>query len=231
MSLRDEVLNAIPAEAREGVLKMALDHGITIPDDPQWGMVALAWAATRAAGASKETFADMQRIAKGIPGEVLKSVQDAGSDLAATLAQNLQNQMIEVGQAIFQSIEIAQKKGAEALEAATSDLDKSAKAKGAVYIDQWKTAVAKAADAQAQAALKRAIGVRWGAVVMSLAAALVVGAGIGAFFSQTVSPTLAEVGAKIVGRQVVFMGARGAGWCRPGVLCVKPGKFALRVFP
>ena len=226
MSLRDDVLNAIPAEAREGVLKMALDHGINIPDDPQWAMVALAWAATRAAGASKETFADIQKIARSIPGEVLKSVQDAGEDLAATLTQKLQNQMVEVGQAIFQSIELAEKRGAAALEAAASDLDKSAKTKGAAYIDQWKAAVAKATDAQAQAALKKAIGVRWGAVALSLAAALVVGAGIGTLLSQTVSPTLAEVGAKIVGRQVVFAGARGAVWCHPGVLCVKPRGFA-----
>ena len=226
MSLRDDVLNAIPAEAREGVLKMALDHGINIPDDPQWAMVALAWAATRAAGASKETFADIQKIARSIPGEVLKSVQDAGSDLAATLAQGLQNQMVEVGQAIFQSIEIAQKQGAETLQAAASDLDKSAQAKGAAYIDQWKVAVAKATAAQAQAALKRAIGVRWGAVAMSLAAALTIGAGIGTLLSQTTSPTLREVGAKIIGRQVVFAGARGALWCHPGTLCVTPRGFA-----
>jgi hypothetical protein len=37
---------------------------------------------------------------------------------------------------------------------------------------------------------------------------------------------MAEVGARIIGRQVVFMGARGAVWCRPGVLCVKPRGFA-----
>ena len=226
MSLRDEVLNAIPAEAREGVLKVALDHGINIPDDPQWAMVALAWAATRAAGASKETFADMQKIAKSIPGEVLKSVQDAGSDLAATLAEGLQNQMVEVGQAIFQSIELAEKRGAAALEAAASDLDKSAKAKGSAFIEAWKTEVAKATAAQAQAALKRAIGVRWGAVAMSLAAALVVGAVIGTLISQTTTPTLAEVGARVVGREVAFAGAHGALWCRPGVLCVKPRGFA-----
>ena len=74
MSLREEVLNAIPDAAREGVLKMALDHNIVDPNDPTWAMVALAWAATRAAGASKETFADIQKIARSIPGEVLKSV-------------------------------------------------------------------------------------------------------------------------------------------------------------
>jgi hypothetical protein len=205
---------------------MALDHNIVDPNDPTWAMVALAWAATQSAGTSKQTLADLQQVARTIPGEVLKSVQDAGSDLAATLAQKLQNQMVEVGQAIFQSVELAEARGAEAIQSAASDLDKAAKAKGSAFIEAWKTEVAKATAAQAQAALKRAIGVRWGAVAMSLAAALTIGAGIGGLLSQTASPTLSEVGARVVGRQVVFTGARGALWCHPGVLCVKPRGFA-----
>ena len=226
MSLRDDVLNAIPDAAREGVLKMALDHNIVDPNDPTWAMVALAWSATQSASTSKQTLADLQEIAQGIPAAVLGSVQSAGSDLSAGLAQALQDEMIKVGQAIFQSVEIAEKRGAEALEAAASDLDKSAKAKGSAFIEAWKAEVAKATSTQAQAALKRAIGVRWGAVALSLAAAMVVGALIGGLLSQTASPTLREVGARVVGRQVVFAGARGALWCRPGVLCVKPHGFA-----
>jgi hypothetical protein len=231
MSLRDEVLNAIPPEAREGVLKMALDHGINIPDDPQWAMVALAWSATQSAGLAKQTLVDLQKIAQGIPGEVLKSVQDAGSDLAATLAQGLQNQMVEVGQAIFQSIELAEKRGAEAIQAAASDLDKSAKAKGDDYIKRWQADVAKVTAATAKAHLSSAMAARWGSVAGVVLAAFLIGTAVGGLLMRTITPTLSEVGAEIVGRQVLFPGARGAGWCRPGTACVKPGKFALRIFP
>lgn len=231
MSLRDDVLNAIPAESREGVLKMALDHGINIQDDPQWAMVALAWAATQSAGTSKQTLADLQEVAKNIPAEVLKSVQDAGSDLAATLAEGLQNQMVEVGRAIFQSIEIAQKRGAETLQAAASDIDKSAQAKGGAYIETWKTEVAKATAATAKAHLSSALAARWGSVAGVVLAAFLVGTVVGGLLMRTITPTLSEVGARVVGRQVAFPGARGAWWCHPGVLCVKPGEFALRLFP
>ena len=231
MSLRDEVLNAIPPEAREGVLKMALDHGINIPDDPQWAMVALAWSATQSAGLAKQTLVDLQKIAQGIPGEVLKSVQDAGSDLAATLAQGLQNQMVEVGQAIFQSIELAEKRGAEAIQAAASDLDKSAKAKGDDYIKRWQADVAKVTAATAKAHLSSAMAARWGSVAGVVLAAFLIGTAVGGLLMRTITPTLSEVGAEIVGRQVLFPGARGAGWCHPGTICVKPGKFALRIFP
>jgi hypothetical protein len=226
MSLREEVLNAIPDAAREGVLKMALDHNIVDPNDPTWAMVALAWAATQSAGTSKQTLADLQQVAKSIPDEVFRSVQNAGNDLAAGVADAIDARVVEAGGALFQSIEIAINRGAAAYDAATQGLDKMAADKGATFINQWKAEVAKAVHAQAEAALKKAIGVRWGAVAVSLAAALVVGAVIGTLISQTTTPTLAEVGARIVGRQVVFTGARGALWCHPGMLCVKPRGFA-----
>ena len=225
-SPRDAALDAVPQERKERLLTKASDMGVTRVDDVLWALVKAVVDTEASAEKAIAALAAMKSAESTIPAAVLGSVQSAGSDLAAALAQDLQNQMVEVGRAIFQSIEIAQKKGAEALEAAASDLDKSAKAKGAIYIDQWKAAVAKATDTQVQAALKRAIGVRWGAVALSLAAALVVGVGIGGLLSQTTTPTLAEVGARIIGRQVVFMGARGAVWCRPGVLCVKPRGFA-----
>ena len=225
-SPRDAAIDAVPPERRERLLTKASDMGVTRVDDVLWGLVKSVVDVEAASERTVAALAAMKNAESTIPAAVLRSVQSAGSDLSAGLTQDLQNQMVEVGQAIFQSIEIAEKRGAEAIQAAASDLDKSAKTKGAAYIEQWKAAVTKAAAAQAEAALKRAIGVRWGAVAMSLAAALVVGAGIGALLSQTTNPTLREVGARVVGRQVVFTGARGAVWCRPGVLCVKPRGFA-----
>lgn len=225
-SPRDAALDAVPPERREHLLTRASDMGVTRVDDVLWGLVKSVVDVEAASEKAVAALAAMKSAESTIPAAVLESVQRAGGDLSATISQELQNQMVEVGRAIFQSIEIAQKQGAETLQAAASDLDKSAQAKGAAYIDQWKAAVAKATDTQVQATLKRAIGVRWGAVAMSLAAALVVGVGIGGLLSQTTTPTLAEVGAKIVGRQVMFTGTRGALWCHPGTICIKPRGFA-----
>jgi hypothetical protein len=225
-SPRDAAIDAVPPERRERLLTKASDMGVTRVDDVLWGLVKSVVDVEAASERAVAALAAMKDAENTIPHAVLGSVQRAGEDLSATISTKLQNSMIEVGQAIFQSIELAEKRGAEAIQAAATDLDKAAKAKGAAYIDQWKAAVAKATDTQVQAALKKAIGVRWSAVAMSLAAALTIGAGIGALLSQTASPTLAEVGARVVGRQVVFTGARGAVWCRPGVLCVKPRGFA-----
>ena len=223
---RDAAIAAIPPARREHLLTRASDLGVTRVDDVLWALVKSVIDTEASAEKATTALAAMKDVENTIPRAVLESVQRAGGDLSEALKRDLENKLIEVGQAIFQSVELAEKRGAEALEAAASDLDKSAKVKGSAFIEAWKTEVAKATAAQAQVALKRAIGVRWGAVAMSLAAALVVGAGIGGLLSQTTTPTLAEVGARIIGRQVVFTGAHGALWCHPGVLCVKPHGFA-----
>ena len=225
-SPRDAALDAVPPERREHLLTRASDMGVTRVDDVLWGLVKSVVDVEAASEKAIAAMVAMKDAEATIPAAVLKSVQSAGSDLSADLTQALQDEMIKVGRAIFRSIEIAQKQGAETLQAAASDLDKSAKAKGSAFIEAWKTEVAKATRAQVEAALTKAIGVRWGAVALSLAAALVVGAGIGTLISQTANPTLAEVAAHVVGRQVVFTGAHGALWCHPGVLCVKPHGFA-----
>jgi hypothetical protein len=139
--------------------------------------------------------------------------------------------MIKVGQAIFQAVEIAQKRGAEALTAAASDLDKSAEAKGSAFIERWKADVARATSATAKAHLSSAMAARWGSVAGVVLAAFLIGTAVGGLLMRTITPTLSEVGARVVGREVLFPGARGAGWCRTGTICVKPGRFALRVFP
>lgn len=206
----------------------ASDMGVTRVDDVLWGLVKSAVDVEAASEKVVAALGAMKDAETTIPAAVLKSVQSAGSDLSAGLTKDLQEEMTRVGQAIFQAVEIAEKRGAAALEAAASDLDKAAQAKGGAYIETWKSEVAKATAATAKAHLAKAMAARWGSVAGVILAAFLVGTVVGGLLMRTITPTLSEVGAEIVGRQVLFPGARGAGWCCPGVLCVKPAKFELR---
>lgn len=228
---RDAAIAAVPPERREHLLTRASDLGVTRVDDVLWGLVKAVVDTEAASEKAVAAMAAMKDAESTIPAAVLRSVQAAGSDLSAGLTKDLQEEMTRVGQAIFQAVEIAEKRGAVALEAAASDLDKSAQAKGDDYIKRWQADVAKATAATAKAHLSSALAARWGSVAGVVLVAFLIGTAVGGLLMRTVSPTLSEVGAEVVGRQVLFPGARGAGWCRPGVLCVKPGKFALRVFP
>ena len=225
-SPRDAALDAVPLERREHLLTRASDLGVTRVDDVLWGLVKSVVDVEAASERAVAALVAIKDAETTIPAAVLKSVQSAGSDLSAGRTQDLQDEMTKVGQAIFQAIEIAQKRGAEALTAAASDLDKSAEAKGAAYIKRWQADAATAISATAKAHLAKAIAARWGSVAGVVLAAFLVGTAVGGLLIQIVTPTLSEVGAHIVGRQVVFAGARGALWCRPGVLCVKPRGFA-----
>ena len=230
-SPRDAALDAVPPERREHLLTRASDMGVTRVDDVLWGLVKSVVDTETASEKAIAALAAIKDAESSIPAAVLRSVQSAGSDLSAGLTKDLQEEMTRVGQAIFQAVEIAEKRGAAALEAAASDLDKAAIAKGAAYIETWKTEVAKATATVAKTHLAKALAARWGSVAGVILAAFLVGTAVGGLLMQTVNPTLREVGAEVVGRQVLFPSARGAGWCHPGTICVKPGKFALRIFP
>lgn len=224
---REDVLNAIPPSAREGVLKMALDHNITDPSDPIWAMVGLAWSATTAANVARQsltdTLAKMETATSEIPDVVLKSVQASGGDLAEAVAKRIDDRVVAAGGALYKSIEIAINRGASAYKEATNGLDKQAADKGAAFIESWKADVAKAVEAQARASLKNAIGVRWTGIATALAMAFAIGTVIGGLLLQTVRPTLAEVGARIVKDQIVIAHPRAAVWCQDRqALCVKP---------
>ena len=122
MNLREDVLNAVPPPAREGVLKMALDHNIVDPNDPTWGMVALAWSATTAAAAGRETLDTALATAARIPETIYTSTIKAGADLSATVAQGIENKTAEARAALVQVIGVAASKGAQDLQKAAAGL-------------------------------------------------------------------------------------------------------------
>ena len=175
MNLREDVLNAIPDTAREGVLKMALDHNITDPNDPTWAMVALAWSATQAAATGRQTLDEALGTARKIPDLIYSSTVAAGADLKAGVSQAIEAKTIEAGQALVQVIGVAASKGAADLTAAASGLERMGHDTGQVFVEQWKAQVATAVEKQARTALKRSIARSW--VSASFALLLAAGAG------------------------------------------------------
>ena len=157
MNLREEVLNAIPNTAREGVLKMALDHNIVDPNDPTWAMVALAWSATQAASTSRLTLDEAAKL----PDVLYKNVTSAGADLKAVLEAGIKAKADEAGAALTNTILAASGHGADALKKAAAGLDMLAENRAEGFVEQWKAQVASAVERQARTALRRSIARSW----------------------------------------------------------------------
>lgn len=168
MNLREDVLNAIPDTAREGVLKMALDHNITDPNDPTWGMVSLAWSATQAASISRQTLDAALHTSSKIPEAIYSSTVAASADLKAAVAQAIEQKTLEAGQALVQAIGVAASRGAADLQKAAAGLDKLGADKCAAFVEKWKAAVATAVEKQARTALRRSIARSWVAASFAL---------------------------------------------------------------
>lgn len=158
MSLRDEILDAVPASAREGILKLALDHNITDPDDPTWAMVSLAWAATQAAATGRQTLDEALGTASKIPDMIYSSTIAAGADLKAGVSQAIEQKTVEAGQGLVQAIGVAAGKGAADLTAAAAGLERMGQEKGAAFVEHWKEELARAAARRERAGLFRASG-------------------------------------------------------------------------
>lgn len=176
-NLRDEVLSAIPVEAHPGILKMALDHNITDPTDPQWGMVGLAWAATRSVDLARAALDAVDQHIRSLPDQIHQSAARAGEDLRSALGQEVQKRGVELGAAITAAIKSAADSGATMLRQAAADLPTVAAANQGEIIKEWRASLASAAKDEARGALSARMARSWGMVVISLVLAFAAGAG------------------------------------------------------
>ena len=179
MHLREDVLNAIPDAAREGVLKMALDHNITDPNDPTWAMVGLAWSATQAASTSRQALDAALDTAAKIPDAIYSSTVAAGADLKSGVAKAIEDKTLEAGSALVQVIGVAASKGAADLTAAAAGLERVGQENGAAFVEKWKASLAQAVERQARSALAWRLASGWGVVAFTIILMLMLGAGIG----------------------------------------------------
>ena len=80
---------------------------------------------TASAAQAAAALAEAIQAAEKIP----SAIDRARSDLTSDITHDLREEMTRVGRAIFQAIEIAQKRGAATLQAAGADLDRAARAR------------------------------------------------------------------------------------------------------
>ena len=83
---------------------------------------------TASAAQAAAALAEAIQTAEKIPAAIDRARADL-TDLTSDLTHDLRDEMTRVGQAIFQAIEIAQKRGAATLEAAAADLDRATQAR------------------------------------------------------------------------------------------------------
>ncbi len=190
-SLRDQVLAAIPAASHTGILKMALDQNINDPNDPHWGMVALAWASTEAAGLARASLEQVRQETAKIPEAIYQNTLKAATDLKATVGQEVRTAGVEVGQALTLAIGQAMTQGAAGLKSAAEELPALAQKKQKEIVGIWCASLAEAVKFEARGTLAGRMARSWGVVVLSLLFAAALGAGaalVGARMSGHLTP-------------------------------------------
>ncbi len=141
-SLRDQVLAAVPAASHTAILKMALDQHINDPNDPHWGMVALAWAATDAANISRESLESVRRETGKIPEAIYQGAVRAGTDLAAQV-RSAGDEAFDAARGV---VEAAKTSAEAAINKATQGLATAAERQCEALVKQMAEAAAKAAQ-------------------------------------------------------------------------------------
>ena len=232
ISLRDQVLATVPAASHPGILKMALDHQIADPNDPQWGMVALAWTSTEAANVSRASLESVRKEVATIPDSVYRGAAAAGADLRG-LVETAGKSVIEIAAAQTKAMEqglaaaVAQGVGvgAERLEKAVAALDRAIVSRRDATVAEWQAAAGKAAAAEAQKGIAARMARSWGIVVLSLLFAGAIGAGAalaGLYSAGLIAPKWLRVyrhpGADIM---VIAGTAYSAIGCPPGATCIQ----------
>lgn len=154
MSKRDEILSIIPDAAHNGILKMALDHEISDPNDPLWTMVALAYVASTSVDMSRASLAAVDKHTQDLPSAIYQATIKAAIELKASIANEIQTQAQAMAKTVSVEIDRSAKAGAEGLKAASADLVKMAQNQGPGIVEGWKVQLAQAASLHAKMAIK-----------------------------------------------------------------------------
>ena len=176
-TLRDKVLASLPPDTHAAFLRLALDAGINAPDDPAWGDVSLAYAASVSAASAMEAADTVKAETAKIPDTMYHTTIKAASDIKAIIGAEVRERGVELGQGLAAAIRSAADTGANALKAAAADLPAAAAARQDEIIKEWRAALAMAAKDEASGALAARMARSWGTVVLSLTLAFTAGAG------------------------------------------------------
>ena len=183
MSLREQILDAVPQASHTGILKMALDQNINDPNDPHWGMVALAWASTESASIARAALESVRKETGKIPDAIYQGTVKAGSDLKGqveaagqAVLTAAQAKGAELERKVSDAITRATTAGSAELKKAVTSLGPAAARKRDDLVQAMQVAAAQAARDEARTALAGKLARSWGAVALSLLLA----AGLGA---------------------------------------------------
>lgn len=238
-SLRSIALDSVPVDLREHLLTWAAENHIASSSDPFWPIATAlvqALAAAKNVGDILQAFqAEMIRV----PGLILNGTQMATRDVGMVI----ENKTTEAGGALVEAIRLTIKssqdaitessaQGAKAIQSAAAaledDLKRLSQTKGAEFIEKWKAALATSIATQSKISIQKAFAIRWGAVATSLFVAIAIGTLLGAIIMKEITPTLSEVGARLVGNQVIIEHPKNVVWCYNNTaLCVQP-RFHIR---
>ncbi len=200
-SLRDQILDAVPAASHTSILKMALDKQITDPDDPQWAMVGLAWSATESASISRASLDSVRVETAKIPDHVFQGGVRAGIDLSKTveaagkkIMQEAQQQSDAATEKVRQGIAHATKAGSDALRQAIAGLRSAGTKARDEMVAGWRADLAAAARDEVRAGLTSRMARSWGLVSFLLFVAACIGAFVFWLATNSPPPTTCIVG-------------------------------------
>ncbi len=192
MSLREQILDAVPQASHTGILKMALDQNINDPNDPHWGMVALAWASTESASIARAALESVRKETGKIPDAIYQGTVKAGSDLKGqveaagqAVLTAAQAKGAELERKVSDAITRATTAGSAELKKAVTSLGPAAARKRDDLVQAMQVAAAEAARDVARAGLAGKIAKSWATVALSLLVAAGLGATTGAVITDT----------------------------------------------
>ena len=203
-SLRAVALAAVPPGLKEHLLAWAGENHITTPDDPFWPLAAGLINSLAAARAAGDAAVKVGAAVGSIQDEIFKGTQRASADLSATVARGIEDKTAEAGAALVTTIGMAASRGAAELQKAAAGLDRLGQEKGAVFVESWKTDLARAVAAQAKASLAWRLARGYGVVAGALLVMMFLGAGIMFGFEMMEHKIIVSPNALWRGHEVVF---------------------------
>ena len=205
---RDTALESLPPGMREALLRKASDLGVHRADDVVWALVASVIDATLAAQVAGQHVKTLSLETRQVPELIYQGTMKASADLAAGVARGIEDKTTEAGAALVQAIGVAASRGAAELQKAAAGLDRLGAEKGAAFVEQWKTDLARAVAAQAKSSLAWRLGRGYGVVAGALLIMMFLGAAIMFGFEGVEHKIIVSPHAQWRGHEIVFTSPR-----------------------
>lgn len=174
-SAQDQILSALPKESATAILKEVHRFGVR-DDDPLWVAILTVLHAEALVASARTAAGQVEAATAKVGPMIYEQALKASADLKGTIDADIRKNAVDVGRKIVTAIEASMGKGVEKVTEAIADLDRIGKEKGDAFVASWRTQAARAAESHADAALQKAIALRWGVVLGTILFSLAAGA-------------------------------------------------------